>query len=612
MKHNFIIISLLLTCIISKAQNETADYQLGGYPIAIEGELNGFSLDWETEELKGGVDVATITLRRDQPGTPPKIALKWNLPSRNVAGQWNTSAFLNKNIRADWYPSKVKSMLAREAPVICLFGYDDTNRLSFSVSDALNTVELTTSVREEDGEIYNQIIFFSEKHRELDYYEVQVRFDTRSINYATSLNEVGDWWAGFDQYTPSFVPNDARLPMYSTWYSYHQNVTRKELVEESKLARKMGFKSIIVDDGWQTLDNKRGYAYTGDWLPERIPDMKEFVQDVHDLGMKFLLWYSVPLVGEKSQAYEKMKGKFLRYWNGQGAYELDPRYPEVRAFIINTYIKAAQEWNLDGFKLDFIARFTANQNTKLTAEDGRDIASVNEATDKLMTDLMLQLREIKPDIMVEFRQPYSGPAMRKYGNIFRAADCPNLAMVNRVRTTDLRMISGNTAVHADMLMWHYDESVEVAALQLANVIFSVPQISVRLADVPEDHFKMVRFYTDYWTKNRSVLLDKAITAKNPLGNYPVISSSNGEKRIIALYEDQFVEMNSAQEKQVDIINGKKSNKVIIDHMGAARKYKLTIYDCMGEKLQQGTTQLSQGVQSFSVPVAGILSLERME
>jgi len=33
---------------------------------------------------------------------------------------------------------------------------------------------------------------------------------------------------------------------------------------------------IIVDDGWQTLDSARGYAYTGDWQPERMPDMKGF------------------------------------------------------------------------------------------------------------------------------------------------------------------------------------------------------------------------------------------------------------------------------------------------------------------------------------------------
>ena len=67
--------------------------------------------------------------------------------------------------------------------------------------------------------------------------------------------------------------------------------------------------------------------------------------------------------------------------------------------------------------------------------------------------------------MIEFRQPYIGPLMRKYGNIFRAGDCPNSALENRVRTTDLHILSGTTAVHSDMIMWHYEDQVEIAAFQ---------------------------------------------------------------------------------------------------------------------------------------------------
>lgn len=56
--------------------------------------------------------------------------------------------------------------------------------------------------------------------------------------------------------------------------------------------------------------------------------------------------------------------------------------------------------------------------------------------------------------------------------MFRASDCPNSYLANRVKTTDLRLLSGNTAVHADMIMWHYGERVEIAAFQLLNVLFT--------------------------------------------------------------------------------------------------------------------------------------------
>ena len=70
-------------------------------------------------------------------------------------------------------------------------------------------------------------------------------------------------------------------------------------------AAPLGFSSVIVDDGWQMEDSARSYAYCGDWepAPEKIPDMKKHVENVHKLGMKYFLWYSVPYVGKYSRAY---------------------------------------------------------------------------------------------------------------------------------------------------------------------------------------------------------------------------------------------------------------------------------------------------------------------
>ena len=104
-----------------------------------------------------------------------------------------------------------------------------------------------------------------------------MRIDRRPVAYETSLKEVAEWWAAQPGYTPAPVPPAAWGPVYSTWYNYHQSVDSAVLLKEVEVARQLGFESIIVDDGWQTLDTKRGYAYTGDWKPERMPDMKDFV-----------------------------------------------------------------------------------------------------------------------------------------------------------------------------------------------------------------------------------------------------------------------------------------------------------------------------------------------
>jgi hypothetical protein len=76
--------------------------------------------------------------------------------------------------------------------------------------------------------------------------------------------------------------------------------------------------------------------------------------------------------------------------------------------------------------------------------------------------------------------------MRKYGNMFRAGDCPNDCASNRLRTLEIRLLCGNTAAHMDMLVWHHDDPVDRAALQILHALFAVPQISVMLDRLPED------------------------------------------------------------------------------------------------------------------------------
>jgi alpha-galactosidase len=608
-----ILVATLLLPGLSLAEERRTTYNVAGYDIAAEGDLKGFTLELRPTRIAEGLDIVVVELTSPAPQPPPRFTLKWSLPSHDVVGQWATGRQMNKTIRPDWSGGRLQaSMFAREAPVSCLFGSNDGNVLTFAVSDALDTVLIGSGIREEDGLIYNDITFFSEPHPSLTQYAAELRIDRRAVPYWTALADVGEWWARQPSYEPSRVPEPARQPVYSTWYSYHQSVDAAVLLKEVAIAKRMGFDSIIVDDGWQTLDSARGYAYTGDWQPERMPDMKGFVEGCHALGVKVVLWYAVPFVGKNAKVAERFKDKSLRYEDRLGAYVLDPRYPEVRQYLIEIYRKAIQDWGIDGFKLDFIERFAADEKTVLEATGGRDFASVNEATDRMMTDILAELKKMKPDVMIEFRQPYIGPLIRKYGNMFRASDCPNSYLANRVKTVDLRLLSGNTAVHADMIMWHYGERVEIAAFQLLNVLFSVPQVSVRLQEIPPDHLAMVQFYTTYWRENRPVLLDGAFEALAPAENYPVLIARGGGKQIVGVYGDSFVKLDGRTPGKIDLINGKSSETVVLAVRQDLGTYRYTIRDCQGKAVGSGQVRLDKGTRDFKVPVSGLLSLERVE
>ncbi len=577
-----------------------------GISIYSKEEVLDFKLSNKTEQLENRLFKATIELHASTPKNIKPIKLVWKIPAINVKGTWMSNYESDRRIYAEFDAERMLiSRTAYETPVICLYGHNDNNIHTFACSDAINTLSLGAGLREEDGWIYCNVIIFKENVPDFTEYEFSILLDYRDQRYEHSLTKVSNWWASI--YESMFVPEIAKLPMYSTWYSYHQAITTKDLLQECKVASKMGYKSIIVDDGWQTVDSTRGYAYTGDWLPERFPDMHDFVDQVHDLDMKVLLWYSVPFFGKHSKAFKQFKGKFLHFSEEFQAAIVDPRYPEIRAYLIAIYVKALKDWNLDGFKLDFIDHFIPYQNTKLTTENGRDYAAIGPAVYRLMTDVMLSLTAIKPDILIEFRQHYIGPVLRKCGNMFRAHDCPNDAVTNRRRIIDLRLLSGATAVHSDMFMWNYDEPVEIAALQFVNILFSVPQLSIRLNDISEPHQQMISFYTDYWIKNRDILLDDDLTASGPSENYPLIKGTSKEKQIIAVYADIIVEL-SGEMTYIDIINAKTSENVILNVINDLKTYQVSIYDCLGNQVQGNVKTLNKGLTSFKIPISGMITL----
>ena len=105
-----------------------------------------------------------------------------------------------------------------------------------------------------------------------------------------------------------------------------------------------------------------------------------------------------------------------------------------------------------------------------------------------------------------------------------------------VRIVDVRLLAGNTAVHSDMLMWSNHEPVASAALQLLNILFSVPQISVRIDTIPADHRQMLAFWLGFWREHREVLLDGDFQPLHPEQFYPFVLARGAARWIGARLE----------------------------------------------------------------------------
>ncbi len=556
-----------------------------------------------SQVMAGDIAIWRLALDADQPTVPQGVKLTCTAPGNGAYSTWSPLRSTLRQIRPNWGGQASVSRIASGAPVFAVIEAAGVNQMTIALSDALTSAEVYAGIREETADFDVRIRLFTGLSSAMTHYAVDIRVDTRAIDYTDALRDVEMWWRGF--YPPCRTPDAAQDAVYSTWYSYHQALSPEALLNECRLAAPMGMKTIIIDDGWQTGDNNRGYAYCGDWklFPGKIPDMAQLVRDIHDLGVKVMIWYSVPYVGQFSSNYARFEGMYLSHRPEKKYSILDPRFPEVRRFLADTYATAVREWDLDGLKLDFIDNFYLAADS-LRWDDRMDCISVEEGVQKLLAEIGEALTAINPDILIEFRQNYIGPAVRTLGNMLRVADCPYCAISNRVHSVDLRLLSGETAVHSDMLMWHPQDTVQDAARQMIATLYCVPQISMRLAELPEDHLRMVCFFLKVWGDHRATLLNGRLTALNPETGYSLIKAQRDGEAVITAWERADVRLDGCACGV--IVNATGGNRLYLD---ADAPLVCRIHDCMGEQLAQ--LSLEPGVNCVSVPESGVVFFEKI-
>lgn len=570
------------------------------YKISADGDHVGAFV-----ETRGGIECITLTFACEEAEVPPKISVRWEEPHVDIIGAWHANSFTGKLICG-----ACESNAACSAPLVTFYSASGMNRRSVACSDAVNSVRIGYTLREEDSFDVISFDLFGATVPPMTSYSCELRIDRRDVRYEDAIADVRDWWAAMPEYEPMTVADECTRPLYSTWYSFHQMAYGDEIEEVLRSCAALGFSSVIVDDGWQMADYSRTYNWCGDWevAPEKIADMKAHVDRVHALGMKYLMWYSVPFVGKYSKAYERFRRMCLPVglWGGTDVLLLDPRYPEVREYLISTYENAMRDWGVDGFKLDFVDCFSQPKTEREDAAPGKDFVSVFDALDCMMTQMKARLRAIEPNVCIEFRQSYVGPKMRSYANMFRAGDCANDTVSNKLRTIDIHLLLGDSPAHCDMLTWNPGDTVESAALQLVTTMFSVPQISVRPLNLPESHNRMLKDWLTFWKENRDTLLFGKFRAHDPEILYSQASAES---------EDSFIAVSFANGLVMKDAEGDVKKRVFVNGSGEAAlvlnvrpgRYKIVIENCMGEATYIGERDLD-GVELFDVPVAGRITL----
>ena len=149
-----------------------------------------------------------------------------------------------------------------------------------------------------------------------------------------------------------------------------------------------------------------------------------------------------------------------------------------------------------------------------------------------------------------------------------------------------------------MLMWNVTEPVESAAIQVASTLYSVPQISMLIDKLPEDHRKMLAFYLNFWTENRETLLDGKISATHPECGYNLVCAELNGEAIFTAYGETLIPVSTPKAIAVNV-SGEKS--LIIKN---CENRSFRVVNRMGEELENG--KIDGNLCEIDVPLCGMV------
>ncbi len=527
--------------------------------------------------------------------------LVFSFPIVEIGHFWHPGVRQTPGIPVGW-AAPLHSATNHAMPLYVFYNDRGESQVALAVSTVHTAVEAVIGVREEDARFQVTLTFAAETTA------ATVRFDTVVRAFDLAVRDGAAWLREVNGLVAAPVPAAALAPMYSTWYSFHQQMTGDQLAQEAQAFAQYGLETIIVDDGWQTPDIARGYAYAGDWqvAKAKFPDLRQLVANFHAQGLKFMLWVSTLHIGMKTREWATFKNRLLGVDEVSQAGLLDPRYPAVRAYLCERFVGLARQYDLDGLKLDFVDAIVG-MSAPVTPD--MDVASVEDALNTLLATLQARCLALKADFLIEFRQGYFGPEMTRYANMMRVGDCPNDYVQNRIGIAELRLVCPGTAVHSDMLMFNLQEPVAANALQLLNALFGVIQLSVRLHELSEAQQRMLAFWLGYQRRHRDLLYGRDVRFLAPQSNYALITASDSKQTIMATYTPDQVLQVPTDVDRIDVINATGAARVTLA-LPRETHWVATQLDCTGVVQPQ---QTADGVlQVLAVPPAGLLRLRKEE
>lgn len=164
---------------------------------------------------------------------------------------------------------------------------------------------------------------------------------------------------------PTYWQDKERPILLNEWEANYFDFTEEKLIQQAEKAAELGVELFVLDDGWFGERNSDDRSL-GDWVvnQEKLPNgIAGLADKVHELGMKFGLWFEPEMISRYSQLFEKHPEWAIQVpdypmTESRQQYVLDLSQPAVQDYLIEVFTEYLSTGAIDYIKWDMNRHLT--------------------------------------------------------------------------------------------------------------------------------------------------------------------------------------------------------------------------------------------------------------
>lgn len=170
--------------------------------------------------------------------------------------------------------------------------------------------------------------------------------------------------------------------LVNNWEGTYFDFDDEKLLSIARDARELGIEMLVLDDGWFGTNRNNDDCDLGDWSVNEKKircGMKELVRQVHELGLKFGLWFEPEMISPIGKLYDAHPDWCLHVEGrkcspARKQYVLDYSRADVRDYIFDAMSSLIEDAGIEYVKWDFNRNMTELGSAMLPPEKQKELS----------------------------------------------------------------------------------------------------------------------------------------------------------------------------------------------------------------------------------------------